>query len=52
MADDEIQDLRPPEPEPQPQSGGFLKRLLGRLGAIWKTGDEPPKGRIRGPWVG
>ena len=50
MADDEIRDLSPPEPEPQ--SGGLLKRLLGRLGAIWKMGDEPPKGQIRGPRVG
>ncbi len=49
MADDEIRDLRPPEPEPQ--SGGLLKRLLGRLGAIWKMGDEPSKGQTRGPWV-
>ena len=50
MADDEIRDLRPPEPEPQ--SGGFLNRLLERLVTIWKMGDEPPKGQTRGPWVG
>ncbi|SVA33899.1 uncharacterized protein METZ01_LOCUS86753 [marine metagenome] len=50
MADDEIRDLRPPKREPQ--SGGFLKRLLERLGTIWKMGDEPPKGQTRGPWVG
>ena len=50
MADDEIQDLRPPEPEPQ--SGGFLKRLLEAMGDIWKMGDRSEKGRTRGPWVG
>ena len=49
MADDEIRDLRPPESEPQ--SGGLLKRLLGRLGAIWKMGDQSKKGCVQGPWV-
>ena len=38
-------------------SGGFLKRLLEAMGAIWKMGDQSKsdqskKGRIRGPWVG
>ena len=33
-------------------SGGFLKRLLEAMGAIWKMGDRSEKGRTRGPWVG
>lgn len=33
-------------------SRGFLKRLLEAMGAIWKMGDRPHKGRTRGPWVG
>jgi len=32
-------------------SGGFLKRLLKAMRAIWKKGDPSKKGRIRGPWV-
>ncbi len=33
-------------------SGGFLKRLLKAMAAIWNMGDQSEKGRTRGPWVG